>query len=81
MTATTQGRPVLTWRQAKALRFIRAHTREHGCPPSLREVRDACGLSSLSGTAHLLGRLAEKGYITREPGRARAIRVEPGEPA
>lgn len=73
-------RPVLTWRQAKVLRFICAHIAEHGYPPTLRETGDACGLVSTSSVSHVLDGLMAKGYITRLPRRPRAVRVEPGEP-
>lgn len=46
-----------------ALRFIAAHTRDHGCPPSVREIGEAVGYRS-SDSAHLLvDHLCRRGYM------------------
>lgn len=71
-------RPLLTWRQAKALRFIRAHITKHGYPPSMRETGDAVGLASTSSVQYVLSQLVAKGYITRDAGKQRAIRIQDG---
>lgn len=71
----------LTPRQQAILEFI-AHTRdERGYPPSVREIGDAVGLHSPSSVHAQLATLAEKGYLTKDPTKPRAIRVHLGEQA
>ena len=43
--------------------------------PSIRDLMAALGLSSPDPVKGRLARLAEKGYITWQPGKARSIRV------
>jgi len=65
----------LTDRQRRILDFI-AHTRdERGYPPSVREIGDAVGLHSPSSVHAQLATLAQKGYLTKDPTKPRAIRV------
>ena len=65
----------LTDRQQAVLDYLRAHTAQHGRPPTLWEVAEAFGLASANGVAKHLQALAEKGFILLEPGRARGIRL------
>lgn len=65
----------LTDRQQAVLDYLRAHTTQHGRPPTLWEVAEAFGLASPNGVAKHLQALAEKGFIALEPGRARGIRL------
>lgn len=71
----------LSPRQADVLQAIEAAIRHDGRSPTLREIRTAAHISSLSHVEYLLGRLEEKGYIEREPG-SRGIRLtrSPGVP-
>jgi SOS-response transcriptional repressor LexA len=65
----------LTKRQRSVLEFIDQYAREHGYPPSVRDICRGLGLSS-SATVHShLRTLERKGYLTREPSRPRAIEV------
>lgn len=73
MTAVT--RPTLSARQGAILRFIRGHIRTHGYAPGVREIGEACDISSTSVVTYNLDRLAEAGYIKRAPGVARSISV------
>ncbi|MCP3425251.1 transcriptional repressor LexA [Rothia sp. AR01] len=77
------ARKPLTERQAKILGAISSSIRAHGYPPSMREIGDVVGLSSLSSVTHQLSRLEALGYIRRDPKRPRAIEVlcEPESPA
>jgi repressor LexA len=73
---------VLTWRQRKILRTIRASVRERGYPPSMREIGDEVGLTTTSSVAYQLGTLQRKGYLHRDVGRPRTMEVRlPGRPA
>ena len=71
----------LTLRQRKILDFINATTAGRGYPPSVREIGDAVGLASTSSVQHQLRQLVDKGHITRDATRARAMEVRTPEPA
>jgi repressor LexA len=63
-------------RRRAILRFIRGFTREHGNPPTLREIGEAAGLAPSTVSYHL-SILEADGYLSRGPGRPRTA-VEPG---
>lgn len=67
----------LPHRHTRILDFITACVNERGYPPSIREIGDHVGLSSPSSVAHHVDVLVARGYLAREPGRPRAIRVIP----
>jgi SOS-response transcriptional repressor LexA len=81
----------LTERQAAALAAIADHVAVHGYAPTLRELMRALGIASPNGIVCHLKALVRKGYITRDGGMARSIRLSdralayfgraPGEPA
>lgn len=65
----------LSKRQTAIYEFICQYTREHGYPPSVREMGDAVGLASPS-TVHMhLKVLEERGYIKRDAKKPRTIEV------
>lgn len=73
---------VLTWRQRKILRVIRDSIREHGYPPSMREIGDAVGLTSIASVSYQLATLQRKGYLHRDGRRPRTMEVVlPSQPA
>lgn len=49
--------------------------KEHGFPPTVREIAEMAGLASSSSAHHYLKQLEEKGYIRRREGSPRAIEV------
>jgi len=65
----------LTDRQRQVLEFIDAEVRQRGYPPSVREIGEAVGLSSSSTVHAHLAALQDKGYLTRDPTKPRAIEV------
>lgn len=65
----------LTSRQREILAMIETHTREHGYPPSVREIGEAVGLTSPSTVHSHLGALERRGYLRRDPTKPRAIEV------
>lgn len=77
MTAQTGGRALkpLTEKQQSILEFISQSVASRGYPPSMREIGDAVGLSSLSSVTHQLSRLELAGHIRRDPNRPRALEV------
>jgi len=71
---------LLTGRQRQALDFIVRATGERGCPPTIREIGDALGISSTNGVRYVLQALVRKGYIRRRPLVSRGIEVVAGRP-
>lgn len=65
----------LSSKQRSILEFIVRSVASRGYPPSMREIGDAVGLSSLSSVTHQLSRLELAGCIRRDPHRPRALEV------
>lgn len=59
--------------------FLRSYFDQHGFAPSLREIARACFIGRSTTLRHL-DRLEAWGWITREEGRARGIRLNPRPP-
>lgn len=55
--------------------FIRKCIIEDGYPPTVREIGAAVGLSSTSGVHAYIEELMEKGYLEKDSGKKRAIRL------
>lgn len=66
---------LITAKQKQVLDAIDLHTRKHGYPPSHKQLADALGLRSTSAVAMRLDALERKGFIKREYGVARSLRV------
>ncbi|MFL0712954.1 MAG: transcriptional repressor LexA [Microcella pacifica] len=71
----TRRRTTLSDKQRAILGFIQSSVASRGYPPSMREIGEAVGLSSLSSVAHQLGQLELSGYLRRDPNRPRALEV------
>jgi len=69
----------LTERQKGILDFIVTFTGRNGYPPSLREIGERFRIRSTNGVRHHLGVLTEKGYIERDAGRFRGMKVSSAE--
>lgn len=66
---------VLTPKRREILEFMASELREHGYPPSVREIGEAVGLAS-SSTVHIHLKVLEKhGFLLRDPTKPRAIEV------
>jgi repressor LexA len=65
-----------TPRQQAILDTIKDFTREHGYPPSVREIGERVGLSSSSTVQCHLRTLEKKGLIRRDPTKPRALTSE-----
>jgi repressor LexA len=65
----------LSPRQKRILDFITEHVRQHGYPPSVREIGAAVHLRSSSTVHGHLNRLEAKGYLRRDPSKPRAMEV------
>lgn len=71
----TRRRKSLSDKQLAILDFIQRAVAGRGYPPSMREIGDAVGLSSLSSVTHQLNQLELSGYLRRDPNRPRALEV------
>src|SRR3989304_8510152 len=67
---------VIYKRQQQILDFIKQHIQSTGSAPTLREIADAIGVSSLATVHEHLQTLVAKGLIKRKTGRVRAIDVK-----
>lgn len=65
-----------TPRQQAILDVIKGFTRQHGYPPSVREIGERVGLSSSSTVQCHLRTLEKKGLIKRDPTKPRALTSE-----
>ncbi|CAN5792200.1 transcriptional repressor LexA [soil metagenome] len=65
----------ITARQRQVLDFIELQMRDHGYPPSVREIGEAVGLTSPSTVHSHLNTLQKLGYLRRDPTKPRAIEV------
>lgn len=65
----------LTQRQNQVLEFIRRRIHRDGRAPSLQEIAQGIGVSSVSGVHKMLVVLEEKGHIRRRPHEARSIEL------
>ena len=69
------ARAKISKRQQSIYDYICAYTKDHGYPPSVREIGAAVGLASPS-TVHMhLKSLEDKGYIHRDSNKPRTIEV------
>ena len=66
---------MLTGRQQEIWDFLVEYVDRHGYPPTVREIGEAVGLSSSSTVHAHLAALQDKGYLTRDPTKPRAIEV------
>ena len=67
----------LTKRQKEILDFIRDYREQHGISPTQREIRERFELSSFGTVQKHLKRLGEKGALSREWNRSRALELIP----
>ena len=65
----------LTEKQDRIYDYICDYLKEHGFPPTVREIAKMAGLASSSSAHSYLKQLEEKGYIRRVEGSPRAIEL------
>jgi repressor LexA len=68
----------LSAKQQSILDFMRRFIREKDYPPSIRDIQDACGISSTSVVDYNLKALERMGYIRRDREVSRAIELLDG---
>lgn len=67
--------PIIYKRQGQILDFIRQHIQTNRSAPTLRQIADAIGVSSLATVHEHLITLEGKGLIKRKTGKTRAIEI------
>ncbi len=65
--------PIIYKRQSQILDFIRQYIQANGSAPTLRQIADAIGVSSLATVHEHLTALEDKRLIKRKTGKTRAI--------
>ena len=73
-------RPALTEKQAKVYKIIVKFLAE-GIPPTVREICAEAGIKSTSTVHGILAALEEGGYISRNAGNSRGIRIMGSSPS
>ena len=68
----------LSGKQRRIFDYIRGFIDEHDYPPSIRQIQDACGISSTSVVDYNLRGLEKRGLIRRDREVSRAIEVLQG---
>ncbi len=63
-------------KEKEVLEFVREKFRKSGYAPSIRDIKEALQIKSTATVHAYLGRLEQKGLITRENGKSRALRVD-----
>lgn len=71
--------PIVYKRQRQILDFIKQHIQMSGLAPTLRQIADAIGVSSLATVHEHLTSLENKGLIKRKKGKVRAIDLKADE--
>lgn len=77
MGGKTRGRrPIqeITDPQRRTLQEIRLFTSQRGFPPTIKELADILGISHASAHGQV-NQLVRKGYLKREPRKARGIAI------
>lgn len=64
-----------TERQLRTLYWLHVTIQDLGYAPTIREVMRGLGYHSTNATEEVLGALQRRGFITREPGRSRTLRL------
>jgi len=67
--------PVIYKRQKQIMEFISQYIQANGTAPTLRQIADCIGVSSLATVHEHLETLEEKGLIKRKPGKNRSIEL------
>jgi len=65
----------LTKKQKKVLDFVKEYAKEKKESPYIREIQDACGITSYKSAIDKLLALEKKGYIKRTLNKHRSIKI------
>jgi len=65
----------LTKRQKEIFEYVKSYARDHGYPPTVRDIGKAIGLTSSSTVHAHLANLEKLGLLRRDPSKPRAIEM------
>ncbi len=65
----------LTSKQRSILDYIQDYVKEHGFPPTLRDICKTFSIKSTNGARYHLHRLREFGYLEIDEGKSRGVRM------
>lgn len=68
---------ILTDKQAAVLNYLVEYRRKHGYQPSTREIGDHMGTTSPNSVQQHINLLCDRGFISRECAKARAVEFVP----
>ena len=71
----------LNAREKQILEYIAGTVREKGYSPSVRDIKAALSIRSTSTVHTYLLRMEEKGYLVKEEGKSRTLRLGPSYPS
>jgi repressor LexA len=77
MTRSSKPPPVLTRQQRRIMNFIDEFLELEGYAPTLDEIRAHLGLSAVSTVHEHVGRLIDKGYLSRGWNQSRSLTIDP----
>ena len=66
---------VIYKKQRQILDFLKQYMQSHGAAPTLKQIADAIGVSSLATVHEHMTTLENKGLIKRKPGKQRSIEL------
>ena len=66
---------VASQKQIAVLSCIYKHVKDHGYPPTVREICGTVGLSSTSTVHSHLNNLIKEGYLQKDPSKPRALEI------
>jgi hypothetical protein len=69
--------PKATERQKELLKYMLTFQREHGYPPTLREIGAKFGIKSTNAVSCHIAALVRRGFLTRVSMRSRGIQILP----
>jgi len=70
--------PAMNDRAREILSYIQRFSREHGYPPTIREIGGAFEINSTNGVRYYLQMLEQGGYMKRSSKRSRGIELKSG---
>jgi repressor LexA len=70
-----RDRSKLSERQRNILRYMETYLKDHGFPPTIREIGEATGINSTSVVNYNLNKLVEAGHLAREARASRGLRL------
>lgn len=68
-------KPEITSRQRQVLELVLSFSREHGYPPTRKQIAEHFGFASPNAADCHVKRLVDKGFLFHEKNSARGIRV------